>query len=112
MTKFLAVFTGTPTNGPPPGMDEKALNAGIAAWGKWMGDHAASIVEGGGPLGKTQQVSKTGMKDIRNNLAGYVVIEADSPEAAAAMFENHPHFTIFPGDGVEVMPVLAVPETH
>jgi len=25
------------------------------------------------------------------------------------MFQNHPHFAIFPGDAVEVMPVLAVP---
>jgi len=32
-----------------------------------------------------------------------------SPEdMAAALFEDHPHFTIFPGDGVDVMPVLPV----
>ena len=33
----------------------------------------------------------------------------DSHEAAALMFDQHPHFTIFPGDSVEVMPVLAIP---
>jgi hypothetical protein len=38
-----------------------------------------------------------------------VVIEAEDHDAAARLFEGHPHFTIFPGDGVEVMPVLAIP---
>ena len=34
---------------------------------------------------------------------------ADSHEAAAKIFESHPHFTIFPGDSVEIMPVLPIP---
>ena len=25
------------------------------------------------------------------------------------MFENHPHFAIFPGERVEIMPVLPIP---
>jgi len=25
------------------------------------------------------------------------------------MFENHPHFSIFPGDAVEIMSVLQIP---
>jgi hypothetical protein len=25
------------------------------------------------------------------------------------MFENHPHFTIFPGDSVEIMECLPIP---
>jgi hypothetical protein len=109
MAKFLAVFTGEPSAGPPPDMDEAAIARGMAAWGQWMTTHAANVVDTGGPLGKTNKVSKGGVQEIRNNLAGYVVIEAASPEAAAGMFKDHPHFSIFPGDGVEVMPVLAIP---
>ena len=30
-------------------------------------------------------------------------------EAAAKMFEGHPHFTIFPCDCVDVMPLLSGP---
>jgi hypothetical protein len=37
------------------------------------------------------------------------VVRAESHEAAVKLFENHPHFAIFPGDGVEVMPVLPIP---
>ena len=36
-------------------------------------------------------------------------VRADSHEAAAKMFEKHPHFMIFPGDRVEVMPVMPIP---
>ena len=43
-------------------------------------------------------------------IAGYVVVEAPTHEAAAQLFENHPHFAIFPGDSVEIMECLPIPE--
>lgn len=106
MAKFMAIYTGTPGAAMP---DEKTMAAGMAAWQAWVQRYAAQIVESGGPLGKTKRVTKTGVADSRNNIAAYVVVEADSHDAAAAMFENHPHFAIFPGDGVDVMPCLPVP---
>jgi hypothetical protein len=36
-------------------------------------------------------------------------VRAESQEAAAQLFIQHPHFTIFPGEGVEVMEILPVP---
>jgi hypothetical protein len=42
-------------------------------------------------------------------LSAYTVVRAESHEAAARMFEKHPHFTNFPGDSVEIMPVLPIP---
>ena len=30
-------------------------------------------------------------------------------EAAAKLFERHPHFTIFPGDSVEIMECVPLP---
>ena len=47
--------------------------------------------------------------DIKNVMTGYVIIQAESHEAAAKLFENHPHFTIFPGDSVEIMECLPLP---
>ena len=29
--------------------------------------------------------------------------------AAAGLFQDHPHITIFPGDGIDVMPVVTAP---
>ena len=105
MAKFMALYTGQP--GPTP--DPATIAKGQLAWGEWMARHAAQIVETGGPLGKTKRVSAAGIEDSRNNIAAYVVVEAEDHAAAAKLFERHPHFSIFPGDGVEVMPCLPVP---
>jgi hypothetical protein len=83
--------------------------AGIAAWKAWVEKHHASLVEMGGPLGKTKRVGSGGIADISNDLGAFTVVRAESHEAAARMFENHPHFTIFPGEAVEIMPVMPIP---
>ena len=79
------------------------------AWRAWMQEHSAKIVDMGGPLGKTKRAARDGVSDIRNGLAAYVIVEAESHDAAARMFEGHPHFTIFPGDSVEIMECLPLP---
>lgn len=109
MTKFLALYLGTPDNQPAGPPNEETISKGMAAWGGWMAQHASQVVDTGGPLGKTKKASKAGISDTRNNVAGYVVVEAESHAAAAKMFEGHPHFAIFPGDSVEVMEVLPIP---
>ena len=117
MKTFMAVFTGSPTafekwqrENPDPEKRKAMDKVGMDAWMKWGETHAKSIVDNGGPLGKTKRVTKDGIADIRNNLAGYTVVKADSQEAAAKLFVNHPHFTIFPGDGVEIMEMLPIPD--
>ena len=81
----------------------------MAAWMAWVEKHRAAIVAMGGPLGKTKKVSQRGIEDLSNELAAFTVVRAASHEAAAKLFEKHPHFTIFPGDSVEIMPVLPIP---
>jgi hypothetical protein len=109
MAIFLALYMGSDTPVDPSAMDPAEIERGMAAWGQWMTDHAESVLVTGGPLGKTKKTGKDGVTDIRNKVAGYVVVEADSHEAAAQMFENHPHFAIFPGDSVEVMQQMPIP---
>jgi hypothetical protein len=110
MPKFLALYMGSAAPGPGPGdLDQATIAKGMQAWGEWMARNAAAVVDTGGPLGKTRKASKAGVSDIKNLVAGYVVIEAASHEAAARLFEGHPHFAIFPGDSVEVMEVLPIP---
>jgi hypothetical protein len=116
MKRFVAVFTGTPNSPQRLNWDKldaatrKAREAnGMKAWGDWMVKYKSSVVEQGGPLGKTTRVSSQGIAETSNNLAAYVVVQADSKDAAARMFENHPHFTIFPGESVEIMEILPIP---
>lgn len=114
---YLAVFLGgrnTPQWTAWEALSEAERQAkgmeGIAAWKGWAEKHAAQIVEMGGPLGKTKKVSRAGIEDTANELGGFTIVRASSHEAAAKLFENHPHFTIFPGERIEIMPVMSIPE--
>ncbi len=116
MKKFLAIYIGAasaPKRSEWSNMDEgkrKQLEAsGIKAWGEWMMANKGAIVDQGGPLGKTKRTAAQGVSDTKNSMTGYVIVHAESHEAAARMFENHPHFTIFPGDSVEIMECLPIP---
>ena len=116
MKSFLAVFTGTAEameqsdwGKLSEAAQHERTQAGIQAWHAWMDTHKAQIEVPGCPIGKTLRVSANGTESARNNICGYVVVAAESHEAAAAMFRNHPHFAIFPGDAVEVMECLPVP---
>jgi hypothetical protein len=115
MKKFMAVFTGSPDamagwQALDAAERQRRETEGMQAWKRWSESNAEAIVDDGAPLGKTKRITKAGIADTRNNLAAYTVVEAESHEAAARLFENHPHFTIFPGDGVEVMECLPLPE--
>ena len=111
MAKFMALYTGEPDSDRAP-FDQQMIAAGMAAWQAWSARYKDQIVEFGGPLGKTKRVNKNGVADGSNNIAAYVIVEAESHDAAARMFENHPHFAIFPGDGVDIMPCMPVPGAH
>lgn len=113
---YLAVFLGDKAGARrrewdalPEAERKTRESEGMAAWKAWADRRLSETVETGGPLGKTKRVSQAGIEDVGNALGAYTVVRADSPEAAAKLFENHPHFTIFPGDAVEIMPVLPIP---
>ncbi len=113
---YLAIFLGDKKSAKMAAWDalpeverRKLEREGMFAWHAWAERHKDDIVTIGGPLGKTKKVSTTGVEDVSNALGAFTVVRAESPEAAAKMFENHPHFAIFPGDSVEVMPVLSIP---
>ncbi len=72
-------------------------------WNAWMANHKDALTETAG-VGKPKRVTGSGVEDSRNDLMMYSFVEADSHEAAAEMFKNHPHFGI-PGSWIEVMPV-------
>jgi hypothetical protein len=117
MKRFMAVYTGTADafdNYAKRFKSEEERKAnerkGMDAWHQWVERNAKSIVDMGAPLGRTKRVTKDGIADTRNNLGAYTVVQAESQEAAAKLFLNHPHFTIFPGDGVEIMECLPIPQ--
>jgi hypothetical protein len=113
---FLAVFLAGKNNPKmaawnalPESERNTRQQQGMAAWKAWAEKHSAAIVEMGGPLGKTKKVDSQGLADVTNLLTAFTVVRAASHEDAAKMFEGHPHFSIFPGEAIEVMPVLPIP---
>jgi len=113
---YLAVFLGSSDSTRWTGwktMNEEERQAkereGMAAWGAWMEEHRDAIVYEGGPLGKTKRASREGIAEVTNAMAVFIVVRAASHDAAVKMFQNHPHFTIFPGEAIEVMPLLPIP---
>lgn len=114
MKKFLAVYMGSASaieEWKKLDQEKRAQKekAGKEAWGKWVMANEKAIVDGGSPLGKTKRIAAQGISDTKNEITAYTIVQAESHEAAAKMFENHPHFKIFPGYSVEVMECLPMP---
>jgi hypothetical protein len=114
MKKFIAIYLGTSAGREKwQALSEAERNqrqqAGFEAWMAWGTKHQAAIVEHGGPLGKTKRIAANGITDVTNAMSGWTIVQAESHAAAAQLFENHPHFMIFPGDAVEIMECLPIP---
>ena len=82
----------------------------MGEWQAWMKKNMASFADHGGPAGKTKQVAASGVTDIKNDVGGYSIVQAESYEAAAALFRDNPHLTM-PGATVEVMEIMSMPGT-
>lgn len=116
MKRFLAIYIGTQDalersrwNELDESERKARESAGMKAWMDWGRANAAAIVDQGTPLGRTKRASVEGLSDIKNTMAAYVIVQAESHEAAARLFVGHPHFAIFPGDSVEIMECLPLP---
>lgn len=112
MARFLAVYTMKPEasaafRARPESEQDEIDSVGVKAWGEWRTRNAAAIVGADVMVGKTRRVTTSGISDARNQIAGFLIVEAADIAAAAALFQDHPHITIFPGDGVDVMPIVA-----
>lgn len=76
-------------------------------WDVWAATNASALMETAG-AGKTKLVNASGVSDIKNEVMLYSLVEAESTEAAAALFVGHPHLDI-PEATIEVMPANVLP---
>jgi hypothetical protein len=72
-------------------------------WDRWMSEHASLFISIEA-AGKTKRVTAEGAADARNDIIIASIVQAESHEAAAKAFENHPHFQI-PQASIEIMPL-------
>ncbi len=91
-----------------PEEERKAEEAKMKAdWDAWAAAHKDALKETAG-AGKTKRVSTQGVADALNDVMMYSFVEAETPEAAAAMFIGHPHLGI-PNAWIDVMPANVLP---
>ena len=72
-----------------------------ADWNAWMAAHADAVLNTIA-LGKTKRVSASGVQDVTNDMMLSSYVQAESLEAVAELFKDHPHFGI-PGATIEIM---------
>lgn len=77
-----------------------------AEWNTWMKAHAGMIKETKAG-GRTKRVTSSGIIDVRNDIILYSIIEAESHEVAAKVFEGHPHLGI-PQASIEIMAIRSL----
>ncbi len=110
MKKFLVLYKASPAafqQAMKSTPDQQ--KAGMEAWTNWSKKAASSIVDMGGPLGKSVRVAKGGaVSQVTNDLGGYSVMQAESKEALAAQMKEHPHFMM--GDSsIEIVELMPMP---
>ncbi len=111
MKSFLAIFTCAENSKNHQAWmkldsetQKKRTQQGTLAKEQWELKYKNQLRFEGGPLGKqTKLVDAKGIHDIPSQMGYFMIVEAESFEAAAKMFLEHPHFSIFPGDGVEIL---------
>ena len=76
-------------------------------WDAWLAEHKDAVLNTIG-LGKAKKVTSDGIADASNGLMLSSYVQAESAEAAAEIFKNHPHLGI-PGASIEVMEANPIP---
>ena len=113
MKKFLALFTCAENSKNHEKwkklstLEQKdRTSRGFEAQEKWNQKYKGQIISESGDLGKVISVNKSGGQSIPSKMGKFMVVQAESLDEAASMFLDHPHFAIFPGDGVEIIEYL------
>ncbi len=72
-----------------------------AEWDTWLAAHKDSVLNTIA-LGKTKSVSASGVEDTKNGFMLSSYVQAESLEAAAEIFKDHPHLKL-PEATIEIM---------
>jgi hypothetical protein len=98
MKKFLVLYRSSVSAAEQmAAATPEQAQAGMAAWMDWEEQNRDAIVELGSPLGGDSDVS------------GYSIVQAESKDAAAELFEDHPHLHMPGGSSIELLEFLPLP---
>ena len=70
-------------------------------WDAWLEGHKDAVLKTIA-IGKVKEVTADGIQDARNEMMLSSYVQAESLEAAADIFKDHPHLSM-PGGRIEVV---------
>lgn len=106
MKKFLVLYhSSTSAAEQMADATPEQAKAGMDAWMSWAGEAGAAIVDMGAPLGDSVMLSGDTPDGY---IGGFSIVEAESLEAAADLFDAHPHFQM-PDGAIQILEMLAMP---
>lgn len=111
MKKFMALYLAPSVarEQAMKDMEPEDIQGEMKLWEEWMEKCGDAIVDGGNPLGLTKRANAEGASDMKNEVDGYSIVQAESHEAAMELFgKDHPHFGVV-GAWVEVMEIVPMP---
>jgi hypothetical protein len=105
MSKFLVLYrSSVSTSDQLANATPEQAKAGMDAWMGWARRSGDAVVDLGAPLGDGETV---GSGDAP--VCGFSILQADTPEAVAALLRDHPHLHM-PGDSsIEVHEFVSLP---
>ena len=108
MAKFMILYLSPEsardmmTNASP-----EQMKAGMDAWMAWAGKAGDAVVDLGAPTAHATHAGP-GSHPGAEEITGYSILQADSPEAVTAVLDGHPHLDM-PGNHIEVLELLPMP---
>ncbi len=103
MNKYLILYCATPeTLEHWRKQSQEQAQKGMEAWMQWQEARKEDLAEAGCPVGKNTRITLQEVKPVSNEVCGYSILLAESPEAAAKILEGNPHVKE-PGAYLEVM---------
>lgn len=92
-----------------PEEDRKAQEADLKAkWDNWTAANNDMMVGTTAAVGKTKRVTPEGVADAKNDAMLYAIVNGESHEEVAKLFEGHPHLEI-PGAWIDISTVNELP---
>jgi hypothetical protein len=102
MAKFIYLYRG-----PVPDLTPEQGSERMAAFGAWMENVGAGVVDVGSPFGASASVRDDGTEGKPGELSGYTIVEADDLAAAKALTDGLPFLSNSDGNcSVEIFELL------
>ena len=109
MGKFLAILNGAADEADKAHLTDQQQTEFMAAWASWAQAHEGALIDPGAPLYRKKRINSQGVEGFEDAKVAYVLVEADSHDAAVQMFSEHPHLALVQGNSIDVMECPAIP---